>query len=57
MGIRTVKLKIVGFFIFPISGQTSVEIIVEHILRPQCSNSWILADLTDIVIIIPTIAL
>ena len=34
-----------------------VELIVEHILRPQSGNSQICADLTDIVIISLTTAL
>ena len=36
-------------------GPILVELIVQHILRPQCCRSRILEDLTDIVILGPTI--
>ena len=38
-------------------GPILVELIVEHIIHPQCCKSWILEDLIDIVITGPTITL
>ena len=38
-------------------GPVLVELIVQHIIQPQCCKSRILEDLTDIVILSPTITL
>ena len=38
-------------------GPILVDLIVKHIIRPQCCKSQILEDLTKIYIIVPTIAL
>ena len=45
------------WLIFSISEQTSGQLIVEHIIHPQCRKSRILEDLIDISIIGPTITL
>ena len=44
-------------FIWREQGEELVELIVEHIIRPQCCKSQILEDLTNIVILGLTITL
>ena len=52
-----VKKDCYFFYFWTNLGPIQVELIVEHFIRPQCCKSWILEDLTDIVILGPTITL
>ena len=45
------------FYFWTNLGPIQVELIVKHIIRPQCCKSWILEDLTNIVIFGLTITL